>query len=360
MRNRLFLVLAVTGLTLLAAAPAADSATPAPSGFTIVASPSVENGALAGVYAVSASDVWAVGRDGSLPLVEHYDGSSWSVLRMKAPFHTQGEQFSAVTVTGHYVWAVGRCHNDFSYEGCVSRYNGSRWYHVAIPTQFTADAQFDSIRAFSTTNVLIGGEIGGIDAIIRWNGKTWTRVKDVPYTGSISGIAGTLSTRLFSAGNSDEALFEAEQPGGSWRVGGLFGGMTDTGISASSAENVWVVGNLTVDPDTEYPLAVRWNGSAMVDLEEGTVSAFDRELTAVATTRPDNTWAVGYTATASGTDATVIDQYTGGPSLTELDSPNVAGVSNHLLAITAVPDSETDLWAVGFAGNQPLILHHSP
>lgn len=78
------------------------------------------------------------------------------------------------------------------------------------------------------------------------------------------------------------------------------------------------------------------------------------------TTRLNITWAVGGPADSAG-QATLIEHYTGWGSFTDLGGPNVAGTSSdQLLAIAAVPGSESDVWAVGSGGNQPLILHHSP
>jgi hypothetical protein len=46
-----------------------------------VASPNVGsvNNVLTGVHAIAADDIWAVGHDGSKPLIEHYDGVHWTV-----------------------------------------------------------------------------------------------------------------------------------------------------------------------------------------------------------------------------------------------------------------------------------------
>lgn len=343
-----FLGLALTGLVLLAAAPAADSAPQTASGFTVFPSPTIANGGyLTGVAAASASDVWAIGHHwGGTRFVEHYNGSTWRVTASPPLPHAE---LNAISAHGSAVWVAGACLVDTGHYGCVARYTGSRWVRVAIPRQFSYGFDFSALLVFSDTNVLVAGAQGSSSKMIRWNGKTWSRVEDVPYRGGIQGIAGTLSTRLFSvgvAGGPEHGVFERELPSGLWQALDPFPAHTEpSAIAASSAENVWVVG-AAFDPRTDVwnPLAMRWNGTTatVVNVPSDPSGGF---LNGVVTIQPDNTWAVG---------GGLIEHYTGGSSFTEMTS-SVAS----LQAITAVPGSDSDLWAVGAGAGQPIILHHS-
>jgi hypothetical protein len=49
--------------------------------FKVVSSPTP----LVGVKATSATNVWAVGRDGTDPLILHFDGTKWRRQSVKAP-----------------------------------------------------------------------------------------------------------------------------------------------------------------------------------------------------------------------------------------------------------------------------------
>ena len=82
--------------------------------WSVVSSPSPGAGfnVLQGVVALSAKDVWAVGYEspGEIPivtLVEHWDGTSWSLV--SSPNPDNADTFYAVTrVPGtHRLWAVG-------------------------------------------------------------------------------------------------------------------------------------------------------------------------------------------------------------------------------------------------------------
>jgi len=353
-RKRLFLGLALTGLVLLAAAPTADSAPQTSSGFTIVASPRLRHTSyLTAVAAVSASDVWAIGSYwGGSRLMEHYNGSSWRVVTPPPLPHARLDSISA---HGSALWVVGSCRVAEGWFGCVARYTGSRWVRVAVPRQFSYNIGFHAVLAFSNTNVVVG-EGEGPTQMIRWNGRGWSRVNDVPPHHTILGLAGTLSSHLFAVSYN---VVEREQPDGSWLSDNLSNpDAYASGISASSAENAWVLSRWIDSAGNWHPLAMRWNGTTAtpVGVPSSPASSY---LTGVVTTRPNNTWAVGARATATDGSETLIEHYTGGSSFTELGAPDTAGQYNELAAIAAVPGSESDLWAVGQGNNQPLILHHS-
>src|ERR1700737_482830 len=82
------------------------------SQWTVVATPAPGvNTYLLGVAAVSANDVWAVGVNQQtatstvLPLIEHWDGSTWSLV--PAPTVTRGILIAVSAVSSQDVWAVG-------------------------------------------------------------------------------------------------------------------------------------------------------------------------------------------------------------------------------------------------------------
>ncbi len=50
------------------------------SGFQVVSSPTISGASLNAVSAVSPTDIWAVGSQSSGPLIENFNGTSWSVV----------------------------------------------------------------------------------------------------------------------------------------------------------------------------------------------------------------------------------------------------------------------------------------
>src|SRR5579872_220351 len=100
--------------------------------WRIVSSPntSASVNMLSSVAAFSANDVWAVGESSYYPspydpLVEHWNGTTWSIV--STPAAGTGNAFYAVTtVPGtHDMWAVGT-------GGLAELWNGTKW--KIIPT----------------------------------------------------------------------------------------------------------------------------------------------------------------------------------------------------------------------------------
>src|SRR5205085_975184 len=131
---------------------------------------------LTAVDAVSPSDVWAVGNyeaagfNHPRPLIERWDGSSWT--RVSTP---TGDGYShlygVAAVSSNDVWAVG----DNGGDAISAHWNGSQWSSVA-----TAGPASTTLRSVSATP---GGEVWAVgdsaaDSVtLRWNGSAWV---DVP------------------------------------------------------------------------------------------------------------------------------------------------------------------------------------
>src|SRR5205823_6090857 len=113
------------------------------STWTIVPSPNSDPLAnhLDGVVAVSAGDVWAVGDfydtgvGAHRTLVEHWNGSAWSVVP-SPNVGTDHDFFTAVAaVSGSDVWAVGidLPQNFMNQVTLVEHWDGSAWTIVPSP-----------------------------------------------------------------------------------------------------------------------------------------------------------------------------------------------------------------------------------
>src|SRR2546421_12545392 len=90
---------AVMATFVMLVAPAAGAVPGACGSWTIQPSPNLAgSNLLAGVAALSATDVWAVGQvagsTGTSPLIEHNDGSAWSLVPAAVP-------------PGHASWLTG-------------------------------------------------------------------------------------------------------------------------------------------------------------------------------------------------------------------------------------------------------------
>jgi hypothetical protein len=122
-------------------------------------------------------------------------------------------------------------------------------------------------------------------------------------------------------------------------------------ISAVSANDVWAVGS-----SGGQGLIEHWDGSSWSIVPHPNPGIGNR-FQGVAAVASDDVWAVGYQGGADGLSQTLVERWDG-TSWSVVPSPNVPNQHNSLTAVTAVPGSPNELWAVGRAGpSEPFILH---
>lgn len=142
-------------------------------------------GVLKDVAVLGPNDVWAVGwyvdaEHRFRTLVEHWDGTSWSVV----PSPNAGTDDSILAgVTGlgpNQVWAVGWSTDGEPSRGLVLRWDGTRWSAVPVPGLGTAHAQLRAI-AEAPGGVVAVGQIADGDGVfrplvIRRDRASWSQV----------------------------------------------------------------------------------------------------------------------------------------------------------------------------------------
>jgi hypothetical protein len=139
-RGRVYRVLAVAiiaALLVVAAVSAVRALIPRRhAGIPVISS----------VSGVSSDDVWAVGgwtRDPAFSspdlggLIEHWNGSNWSLASFPAPAHAIMPSFTAISADSHNdVWAIGSyrpSENSPASVSLVERWNGSHWTIIPAP-----------------------------------------------------------------------------------------------------------------------------------------------------------------------------------------------------------------------------------
>lgn len=144
-------------------------------------------GRLRGTTAVSPNDVWAVGgydyltRSGGT-LVEHWDGTSWSIVPSPSP-STGADAYpelNAVSATGpDDVWAVGTYFNSHTrtVNSMREHWDGTTWSLAPGPKLSTEN--LTAVAAGSTTHADAAGfaypESSDETAHETWNGTAWHR-----------------------------------------------------------------------------------------------------------------------------------------------------------------------------------------
>ena len=154
----------------------------------------------------SQTDIWAVGNWTNLagydhppePLAEHWNGNAWTTQTL-APLPqgtTNGALVGVSADAPNDVWAVGTYGTNTSFSALIEHWDGSSW---SLVQGLAANQDPMAVYAASPTDVWVtSAGIGGQDGSVeQWNGSSWiTNAPSLPiaddqieYT-SISAIPG--------------------------------------------------------------------------------------------------------------------------------------------------------------------------
>src|SRR6266851_2361544 len=129
-------------------------------------------------------------------LTEHWNGSAWSVVTSSGPGLAINRLNGVAAISAHNVWAVGEDTNSSApsaeFNPLIEHWNGSSWSVVTSTLQGTSDL-LNGIAAVSSRNIWVVGDYrSGIDPmgpyftlIEHWNGSAWTVVNS-PSPGSLA------------------------------------------------------------------------------------------------------------------------------------------------------------------------------
>jgi hypothetical protein len=155
--------------------------------WTTVPSPNADSGTneLDGIAAVNANDAWAVGFTRNTatgithPLIEHWDGSSWSVMPSPAPGKLINVLAAIVIVNANDIWADGYEQSASFSQTLIEHWNGKTWAVIPSKNPGDGDNELFSINAVDANNIWGVGNYhtgsGDLQTLIeRWNGKAWS------------------------------------------------------------------------------------------------------------------------------------------------------------------------------------------
>jgi hypothetical protein len=179
--------------------------------WSIQATPS-GGGVLNSVTAHSPTDVWAVGStslgSGTGYLIEHFDGTSWSISFSTSANRASLTGISAVSPTD--IYAVGSTKNTGTQ---ILHFDGSTWSTLATSASGLPGRAIDAI---SDSDIWVVGDGGTAN----FNGTAWTQVPDA-VGGDLAAITGSSPNDLFAVGETlsttDEPLVE-QWNGSTWSV----------------------------------------------------------------------------------------------------------------------------------------------
>jgi hypothetical protein len=174
---------------------------------------------LYGIYAQSASDIWAVGENG---IIVHFDGSAWTP---GADLGKKMTLYDVVCTSASTCWAVGE-------SGTLARYNGSTWTASTLPSP----ANVNAIYAQSASDVWAVGESG---RIWHYDGSVWTLSATVGGN-AWSDITCASPSTCWAAGEGGKLL---RWSGSSWSPEGSPTSLALNAVIAPQISLGWAVGD---------------------------------------------------------------------------------------------------------------------
>jgi hypothetical protein len=289
--------------------------------------PALDSGSalLYGVTAVSADDVWAVGvqafQGPARTLVEHWDGTSWSVVPSPNPVgSTFASLYGVDALSANNVWAVGLFQRrpPSGSRTLIEHWNGTSWHRVPSPNPSTNGfgSILRGVSAVSADDVwAVGYDDPPGPAVVhpvamRWNGGSWSTIR-TPVRQD--------ANRIF------------------------------VGVSAANPSSGWAVGSTgPSDFSRLRPLVEHWNGRRWNQAPIASPDPVFNQLESVSLVAPGNVWAVGQFARFP-----LVEHRIGG-QWHQVRPPGLGHVGDLRSVSGAGPN---DVWAVGTVRDVGVLVH---
>jgi hypothetical protein len=255
------------------------------SDWNVYVPPGVPGGPahLSGVVAISPTDVWAVGFGSEYgtpwhTLIEHYDGTGWSVVPSPNASLTSSDRLLSLSaISAVDIWAAGDSTTAGISRTLIQHWDGTAWSIVASPDVGPGNNALYAVGVLSASDAWAVGSstnVGGHAETLteHWNGSIWEIVP------SPNIDAGSRTNYLLSlAAISPDSLWAA-------------------GYSENTNGNVF-------DPSFRHPLVEHWDGHGwnVVPSPDGLPaiphnngkSSFPSRANAIAATSSTTVWVAG-------------------------------------------------------------------
>jgi hypothetical protein len=345
-------------------------------GGAILSSPntSTSPAVLASVACTSGSDCWAVGRQGSITLIEHWDGTTWSIVASPNPEAGYDELNGVTCVTASDCWAVGRAATQAPQRILIEHWDGISWTVTPSPN---ADITNNALASVSCSSASQCWAVGFYDVgrytktlIERWDGFSWTVVSspnvansndNILVSATCTSATNCWAVGYYNSGGPTKTLIERWN-GTAWAiVSSPNATALDYNILGSvacvSSSDCYAVGYyLQASPEAERTLIEHWNGSTWsIVTSANTTSIEDNELSAVSCTSSADCWAIG--AFAGTTRASALIEHWNGSAWAVVAAPTTNWPYDNHRVFKVNCISTPDCWAVGTDDNQTVTEH---
>ena len=231
---------------------------------------------LHGVAVISSNDAWAVGglgNNGSHTLIEHWDGTSWSVAAVP---QLGGNLLGVAARTSDDVLAVGQSEAAGQVHSLIVRWNGNRWIVLPSPNVGTYDVLYGVYIVTRNDAWAVGYSLlpDYVYTLMHWDGTSWSLVNGPPANSSA-----LLSVKAFRRHDKTDEV---------WAVGYKdFNGSTAStftlhydgttwsevpspnvddqnylaSVDGANPSDMWAVGDSGEGVSVSHYLALHWDGA---------------------------------------------------------------------------------------------------
>jgi len=337
--------------------------------WQIIASPngSRQVNELHSVSALAENDVWAVGvsynseRTLGSTLIEHWNGSRWSVVSSPNPSSSVNTLNAVAAVSSTDVWAVGTAPTPAN-TVLILHWNGVAWTVVSNPTTGIPLTNLAALTVISANDIwAVGSGVIGDEtatATLHWNGTRWSVIPS-PNVGpevdnSLAGVAAVSSNDIWAVGTqqptnlTDPSALILHWNGSGWTIVPNVSpeGSHLQAASAVASNDVWATGYSEAGT-----LAEHWDGSSWSVVQTASGGSLDPVfLPGVVALSSNNVWSVGEALQSGHLSRTLTEQWNG-TSWVVVQSPNLGADHNELFGVDATPGGT--LWAGGTVYNYP-------
>jgi hypothetical protein len=307
--------------------------------WKIVPSPNPAHGVgtdpeLEAVAVTSSSNAWAAGFYGAgidgleQTLIYHWNGRAWKQVRSPDPGGRKAEDIlvAVAASSASSAWAVGMAR----LKPLIEHWNGKAWQQVASPRlRRGTRGDLTEVAAVSSSDAWTVGVAGRKPLLEHWNGKTWKLVStpDRFRNVQLSGVTATSASNVWAVGTYEGAggvghLLSEHWNGHEWKIlpirnpGGTESEPIFDQVTGASPKDVWAVGSYSIGIQN-FPFFEHWNGKAWTQIP---VPENGSSFSGVAPVSATSAWVVG-SDTAGRVPQTLIEHWNGA-AWTQVPSPN--------------------------------------
>lgn len=180
---------------------------------------------LLSVSGTSAHEAWAVGQaddaTGQVPLVQHWNGHAWQLVRIPIAGYDQWLLTQVKEVSPNDVWVVGN--DNATGQTLAAHWDGTAWRRIPTPAFPDSSVLFD-IAARTPSDIWAVGWYRDTDKqrplglALHWDGRSWTQLPLPAGTFALNSVALQPAGGIaVVGGNDDAAVGLTWDPAGGWK-----------------------------------------------------------------------------------------------------------------------------------------------